>query len=47
MHGACSAYDRAAYKMRSGSADFNFPATDYSQDSFIKAWPAPHAACQP
>lgn len=33
----CSAYDRAAFKMRSGSADFNFPATDYSQDSFIKA----------
>ena len=35
MH-ARRAYDRAAFKLRSGKADFNFPDTNYSQDSFLK-----------
>lgn len=34
----CSAYDRAAFKMRAGKADLNFPDTDYTQDSFMRVW---------
>ena len=32
----CSGYDRAAFKLRAGRADLNFPNTDYSTDSFIR-----------
>ena len=32
----CSAYDKAAIKMRGSRAALNFPGTDYSKDSFMK-----------
>ena len=34
MH--CSAYDKAAIKMRGSRAALNFPGTNYSNDSFMK-----------
>ena len=33
----CRSYDRAAVKMRGNRAQLNFPDTDYSTDSFMKA----------